>query len=152
MRPPAGGRQYIYWYPSINLYLGNVAKLIRRRRISLKRDNHLNPYLTQHFNPSVCPVMTVEGMDVEPIPKNPTLKIPPSPLAHHARGGNLGRVGFDTRSFFPWYGTLNLLKWLTHRVRGPVGGNPPSKMRMGFYARPRIQSCKNSASGNGRIA
>jgi hypothetical protein len=46
MRPPAGGRQYIYWHPSIHPslcppirpYLGNVAKLIRRRRISLKRD------------------------------------------------------------------------------------------------------------------
>jgi hypothetical protein len=30
------------------------------------------------FNPSVCPVTTVERMDVEPNPKNPTLKIPPS--------------------------------------------------------------------------
>ena len=44
MRPPAGGRQYIYWHPSLRPplrpYLGNVAKLIRRRRISLKRDNH----------------------------------------------------------------------------------------------------------------
>ena len=26
---------YIYWYPSIRPYLGNVAKLIRQRRISL---------------------------------------------------------------------------------------------------------------------
>jgi hypothetical protein len=44
MRPPAGGRQYIYWHPSLrpSLHpsLRNVAKLIRRRRISLKRDNH----------------------------------------------------------------------------------------------------------------
>jgi hypothetical protein len=51
MRPPAGGRQYIYWYPSNRPYLGNVAKLIRlesstlesilySRRISLERDNH----------------------------------------------------------------------------------------------------------------
>ena len=30
------------------------------------------------FNPSVCPVTTVERMAVEPNPKNPTLKIPPS--------------------------------------------------------------------------
>jgi hypothetical protein len=51
MRPPAGGRQYIYWHPSLRPplrpYLGNVAKLIRRRRISLKRD-HSHPK-----NPSV---------------------------------------------------------------------------------------------------
>jgi hypothetical protein len=42
LRPPAGGRQYILVSirPPIRPYLGNVAKLIRRRRISLKRDNH----------------------------------------------------------------------------------------------------------------
>ena len=34
-----------YIYIGIRPYLGNVAKLIRRRRISLKRDNHLNPSL-----------------------------------------------------------------------------------------------------------
>jgi hypothetical protein len=36
--PEAGNN--IYRYPSISPYLGNVAKLIHRRRISLKRDNH----------------------------------------------------------------------------------------------------------------
>jgi hypothetical protein len=89
MRPPAGGRQYIYWHPSLcpplRPYLGNVAKLIRRRRISLKRDNHPKnpsahpslrpPIPTQPtFNPSVCPVTTVERMTVELIPKNPPSK------------------------------------------------------------------------------
>ena len=39
-KTPAGGRQYIYRLPPLRPYLGNVAKLIRRRRISLKRDNH----------------------------------------------------------------------------------------------------------------
>ena len=29
---------------------------------------------------------------------------PRGPFAHRARGANLGQVGFDTRSFFPWSG------------------------------------------------
>jgi hypothetical protein len=44
---PEAGNIYIYCYPflrpPIRPYLGNVAKLIRRRRISSKRDNHLKP-------------------------------------------------------------------------------------------------------------
>ena len=59
MRPPAGGRQYIYWHPSLypflrpplRPYLGNVAKLIRRRRISLKRDNHGSTLIDVHTLP-----------------------------------------------------------------------------------------------------
>ena len=58
MRPPAGGRQYIYWYPflrpSLHPYLGNVAKLIRRRRISLKRDNPPLKSLRQKHGARIC--------------------------------------------------------------------------------------------------
>jgi hypothetical protein len=43
---PEAGNIYIGIHPmrSARPYLGNVAKLIRRRRISLKRDNHLPFY------------------------------------------------------------------------------------------------------------
>ena len=50
-KTPAGGRQYIYRHPPLRPYLGNVAKLIRRRRISLKRDNHpKNPSVKSILN------------------------------------------------------------------------------------------------------
>ena len=84
-KTPAEGKQYIYWYPSISPYLGNVAKLIRRRRISLKRDNHLEPIPPQPtLNPSVacisaqtqafCPGNVWASFSVELIPKNPPSK------------------------------------------------------------------------------
>jgi hypothetical protein len=74
MRPPAGGRQYIYWYPF--LY------------------PPIPPQPT--FNPSVCPVTTVERMDVEPNPKknhpkNPSVKsmAPPAPCECNQLAGAL---------------------------------------------------------------
>ena len=82
-KTPAGGRQYIYRHQPIHPSLRNVAKLIRRRRISLKRDNHLEPIPPQPtLNPSVCPVTTVERMDVLTDPK----KNPPSKSLRQKHG------------------------------------------------------------------
>ena len=65
---PTGEKRYQLLqttHPPLHPSLRNVAKLIRRRRISLKRDNHLEPIPPQPtLNPSVCPVTTVERMDV----------------------------------------------------------------------------------------
>jgi hypothetical protein len=77
MRPPAGGRQYIYWHqslrPPLRPYLGNVAKLIRRRRISLKRDH-------SH-------------------PKNPSVKsmAPPAPRAAHCIANSSQRIATSSQ-------------------------------------------------------